>query len=259
MSEERSKESLIERIRKILAKTEDAGCTEAESQKAFALASRLMAEHNLTMDEVERKEGGEQSWLEDDACTVSKWTLEDNLAWGIVHQHFFIEGYFTHQYVDGNVKKVLMFFGRPDNVQTAKWTFNALLEAFDRLFGEYRKRTGAPASDRRIFISGVASGFSSKMTDEKRAMEVERDLLQGKTSGSTALALAGIREQTLMAYKEHNPGCFKKNGEKRTARGNYANLTGSASAFEAGQRAGRSLNLNRSIGGGSQSKGITNS
>jgi hypothetical protein len=156
---------------------------------------------------------------------------------------------------------VLRFFGRPDNVQSAKWMFNALVDAFDRLFNEYRKCTGAPASERRIFISGVASGFSQKLRDEERAVEVERDLMRGKTSGSTALALTGIREQTLMAYKDAHPGVFKKDGTKRTARGNYASVTGSASSFEAGQAAGRSLNLNRSIGsgGGSQRRGLTGS
>jgi hypothetical protein len=48
---------IVERIRKILAKTEEAGCTQAESEAAMAMASRLMAEHNLSMSEVTK--GGE--------------------------------------------------------------------------------------------------------------------------------------------------------------------------------------------------------
>ena len=204
-----------------------------------------MAEHNLCMDEVEKKEGGEQSWLDEDAYETGKWTLEDNLAWGIVHRHFFVEAYFGHKHVEKKEGKhrqvkVLRFFGRPDNVQTAKWTFNALIDAFDRLFSEYRKRTGAPASDRRIFITGVASGFTPKMNDERRAMEVERDLVQGKTSGSTALALAGIGEQTIMAYKEASPRVLQQGGqqERQLWRRQLRTVTGDPSAFEAGQRAG---------------------
>lgn len=258
MSEERNKESLIERVRKILLKTEQAGCTADESEAAFALASRIMAEHNLSMDEVEKREGGEQSWIDDDVMDTGRWSLEDNLAYGIVHRHFFVEGYFSARFVNGKHRKLLRFFGRPDNVATAKWTFNALLDAFDRLFNEYRARTGAPATDRRIFISGVASGFSQKIEDERKAMEVERDLMQGKASGSTALALTGIREQTQLAYKEHHAFAFKKDGTKKSGTTRFASVTGSASAFEAGQRAGQSLNLNRAIGG-SQRKGLTGS
>ena len=93
------------------------------------------------------------------------------------------------------------------------------------------------------------------MEDERRAMEAERDLVQGKTSGSTALALAGIGEQTIMAYKEHHPECFtKKAARSSSGGGNYASVTGDPSAFEAGQQAGRSLNLNRAIGGSSTRK-----
>lgn len=266
MSEERSKESIIERVRKILLKTEQAGCSADESEKAFAIASRLMAEHNLSMDEVEKREGGEQSWLEDDAYETGRWTLEDNLAYGIVHRYFFVEAYFGYKHIEdkkGNYRqvKILRFFGRPDNVETAKWTFNALLGTFDRLFRGYRDRTGALASDRRIFVSGVANGFTQKMHDERRAMEVEGDLVQNKTSGSTALALTGIREQTIMAYKEAHAGHFKKDGSKRGSSIRFSTVSGSASAFEAGQHAGLSLNLNRSIGSGGRSprRGLTGS
>jgi hypothetical protein len=252
-------QKIIERVRKILAKTENAGCTPEESEKAFGLASRIMAEHNLDMSEVEQKGDGEQSWLDEEAYVTGKWTLEGNLAYGIVCRHFFVEGYFTYRWVNSKQKKVLMFFGRPDNAATAKWAFNALIEAFDRLFGEYRPRTGAPASDRRIFISGVASGFSQKIEDERKAMDVERDLVQGRTSGSTALALTGIREQTATAFKEAHAHFYKKDGTvKRSGSSRFTDVTGSASAFAAGQQAGRSLNLNRAIGG-SQRRGLAGS
>ena len=55
-----------------------------------------------------------------------------------------------------------------------------------------------------------------------------------------------------MAYKEAHAG----NSRRTAASGEQAAsasraVTGSTSAFEAGQRAGRSLNLNRAIGGSS--------
>ena len=76
MSEEQAKSALIEKVRKILAKTEDSGCSAAESERAFAIASRIMAEHNLDMSEVEQKEDGSQSWTEDDVFETGRWTVE---------------------------------------------------------------------------------------------------------------------------------------------------------------------------------------
>ena len=145
MSEENAKSNVIERVRKILAKTEDSGCSPAEAERAFAIASRIMAEHNLDMSEVEQKEDGSQSWTEDDVFETGRWTLEDNLAYGIVQRHFFVEGFFGCSHAGGTRRKVLRFFGQPQNVEAAKWAFNSLHEAFDRLFGEYRRKTGAPA------------------------------------------------------------------------------------------------------------------
>ncbi|MGO9180794.1 MAG: DUF2786 domain-containing protein [Candidatus Limnocylindrales bacterium] len=48
---ERPNEGRVAKIRKILTKTEDAGCTQEEAEAAFALATRLMAEHNLEMSD----------------------------------------------------------------------------------------------------------------------------------------------------------------------------------------------------------------
>jgi len=248
------KNDVIERVRKILAKTENAGCTQAEAELAFQTASRIMAEHNLDMAEVEQKDEGSVSWVEEDAFETGRYTLEDNLAYGIVHRHFFVEAFFSFKWVNGKARKVLRFFGQPHNVETAKWAFNALLDAFDRLFREYRKTSGCPATDRRLFISGVANGFSEKMNDERRAMATERDLLQGKVSGSTALAVLDIAKQTNVAFQEAHKSFFKKDGSTKGRASSFAAVTGSRSSFEAGQAAGRNLNLNRAIGGSQQRK-----
>jgi Protein of unknown function (DUF2786) len=255
LSEEQAKNDVIERVRKILSKTEKSGCTPEEAQLAFQKASRILAEHNLEMADIEQKEAGSESWTEDDVYESGKWTLEDNLAYGIVRRHFFVEGFFMGKWANGKHRKVLRFFGRPHNVETGKWAFNALHDAFDRLFGEFRKRTGAPATDRRIFISGVASGFAEKMNEERLAMQIERDLVGGKSSGSTALAVVSLEEQTTLAYRAAHSSFFKKDGKAKGRASSFDGLTGSNSALAAGYQAGRQLSLNRSLGG-SQRKGI---
>jgi hypothetical protein len=250
---ERPKADVIERVRKILAKTEQAGCTPEEAEAAFQMASRIMAEHNLDMAEIESKEGGEPSWLEEEIQQTGRWSLEQNLAYSIAKQFFFVEGFFTYRVVraaDAHAVryKVLRFFGTPENLAAARWVYTALLEAFDRLFHEYRQRTGALASDRRLFIAGVADGFEAKLTDERKAVEIERDLLQGRRRGGTEIMLRSIMDQTTEAYRKAHPPAKKKARDIR-----FTKVTGDQSALEAGYHAGRNLNLNRAIG---QSNGI---
>jgi hypothetical protein len=259
---ERPKDDIIERIRKLLTKTEANGCSKDEAESAFKVASRLMAEHNLDMAEIEEKDGpSSESFIEADAADTGKWTLEMNLAYGIVSEFFFVQGYFDRRtvkvgpvtYYNGEPtketkeRKVLIFFGTRTNVDAARFTYTALLQAFDRLFVEYRARSGCPIGDRRLFITGVAHGFSQKMRDERRAMEIERDITRGKSSGSTALVLASIAERTKLAYREAHPG--HKKGNVR-----FGETTGSQSSLEAGIAAGKALNLNRAIGGSSQGR-----
>ena len=110
---ERPKEDVIERVRKLLSKTEAKGCTQSEAEAAFQAASRIMAEHNLDMAEVEdRGNPAAVSWIESDAHETGRWTLESNLAYGIVHQFFFVEGFFVGKWVNSKHRKVLRFFGQ---------------------------------------------------------------------------------------------------------------------------------------------------
>lgn len=244
MSDPRPKVDLIEKLKKILKKTEDAGCTPEEAENAFKLASRLMAEHNLEMADLAGGDGTDDlSWLEDDVAEFGRWDLPRSLAWGICHEFFFVEGYQTRV---GN-RKGLRFFGTAANVEAAKFTFAALLDAFERLFAEYRAASGCPTSERRLFTTGVAKGFKEKMKEEREAMEIERDIVAGKAGGSTALVLVSVAERTKSAYKEAHP-------KHKYGRASFADAKGSASSLDAGYRAGRNLSLRRPVG--SSQKGL---
>ena len=246
MNTERPNDALIAKIRKILEKTESAGCTEAEAASAFALASRLMAEHNLDMADIAVKDGEPAvEWAEDAVFETGQWKQEYNITWNIVHEHFFVEGWFAQR----NGKKVLMLFGKKENLEAARFVFQGLIAAYPALWTTYRFTNNAPASDRRVFIVGVAEGFKSKLADERRAMEVERDLLKGRTGG-TALALVSVKQETNAQYAIAHP----RNAKRGYGKGHYASLKGSQSTLEAGIAAGRRLDLNRSIGGAGQKR-----
>jgi hypothetical protein len=239
--ESRPDSTVIERVRKILKRTEQAGCTQAESEQAFQVASRLMAEHNLDMATIDVADSGPESqWEESEVAESQRWTLEDNLACGIVKNYFFVEPYLKQ--VGKGGPKTLIFFGRAENIQAATFVFDALHRAFDRLFMHYRIVNDRPASERRMFIAGVCAGFTRKLKDERAALEIERDCIHGTDNG-TAIMLASVSELTKQKFDDAH-GALLKSAKKR-----FAPLAGDRSALEAGIEAGRKLNLSRKIGG----------
>ncbi len=250
MSEnQRPSDEIIAKIRKILTKTEEASCTKEEAASAFAMATKLMAQYNLEMSDLEVK--GDETvtleWQDDEVIAMARWRYEDQLAYSVVVEFCFVEGFFLRQSCSN--KKSLNFFGTKANVESAKFMFTALLAAYDRLWATHRLQTDCPAHERRIYVAGVATGFQLRLRGERKAMEAERDIIKGKTSGSTALALISVKQQTATAYLDKHPEFKKKNGEKKTGRSTtFAPLTGDHDTFAAGLRDGKNLSLHRSVG-----------
>src|SRR3954466_8588927 len=115
---------IVDRIRKLLSKTNEAGCTQAEAETAFAMASRLLAEHNLSMDDVSNVEIEREEYIEDIGSIAGRWTRELGLLYRVVSKYFFVEGFLSTKIIKGKPTRVLMFFGTPTNVETAKFIFN---------------------------------------------------------------------------------------------------------------------------------------
>lgn len=232
---EKPKADIIDVIRKILSKTEANGCTPAEAEFAFAMAARKLAEHNLTMEDVATPEGGEESWIEEELIETGRWSLEDNLCYGILKKFYFCEGFFNRR----NGKKVFLLFGKPENVAIGRHVWGALHASFDRCWTMYRYLNKRPASEKRLFVSGMAKGFSQKLRGEREVQVIERDLMSDKGTG-TALALVNINDKILAAYKASHP-------EHKASKGRMAQVVGDRSTLAAGYGAWRSLNLNRAL------------
>lgn len=50
-----NRNKMIDKVRALLAKTIDNGCTEAEAMSAFEIASRMMDEYEITQDDLKLK------------------------------------------------------------------------------------------------------------------------------------------------------------------------------------------------------------
>ena len=94
---ERPQAMIVELIQKILSKTTESGCTEAEASEAFAKAQAMLLKHNLSMDDVRCKDSkdGEEQFADEGVFQTGRWTYEQNLAYHVIKNHCFIEGYFA--------------------------------------------------------------------------------------------------------------------------------------------------------------------
>lgn len=234
-----NRDALIERIRKILVRTEEAGCTEAEAAAAMAKVQQLLLEHHISMAEIEAA-GSEPDVYELDQNSASyAWDYRHDFASLILTKHYMVKCLLSNSKASGKLRRKLMIFGDRSSIDTARFVFSALVGSFDRLWREYRmKDPYVCASEKRAFCAGVMKGYSDKLTLERKAFEVE----QSMKSPGTELVLASAETRLANKFNEHP--MVRGSGSRGI------NLGGGGDALAAGYQAGKELNINRSIGGG---------
>jgi hypothetical protein len=239
-------QGLIDKIRKILLKTEEAGCTRSEAEAAFAMAQRLLLENNLSMDDISAKEAQSTTeWVEEEADNSGRWTNEMNLTYHLVQDHCMVRGLLMRKKANGKSTVSLYLFGTKENVAVARQMFKSLLSACDRLWIDYRVKRQTPASDRRAYYVGVIKGFSDKLTEERKVVEMEQDVLRSRSSGYTEIVLQSVQQKTMEKFTE-------KHGKLGSSKSNFAPVGGSRSAVQDGYQAGRNLSLSQPIAGPSR-------
>lgn len=165
MTDDGGRTKLLAKLQAILAKTTGAGATEAEAEAAVKLAQRLMAEHNVSLAEVEGFEAAQEDWetldLEGDPGTA-----EAPYVMNLVQRFFFV------RWVRTRVgRKVVRWrlFGTRENVQTAAWVAGFLRATFVDLWRARRMRDGcrhAP-SEARSYYYGLYCGLRAKLEAER--------------------------------------------------------------------------------------------
>ena len=175
MKDQESRSRIIELVKKLLAMTEDAGCTEAEAL-AFALrAQRLIAEYGISEAEL-RERGGEEN-IE----TVS--TDPVYRQWGmfladVVARNFRCRSYVIREerqrkqrsHRRGNGVNRIAFYGYAADATAASITFGYLYRAGHDLAVDRRTGRKLKGDEYKSFTFGFVEGVSSEL--EKQSMEL---------------------------------------------------------------------------------------
>ena len=223
--------SIIEKIKALLAKTTANGATEAEMLSALDKASAMMDAYDITDADVQVAKDEPVTQHADPPDLkdphLIKWRLSDGVA------QFCGVQIFRSRHETG-----LRCIGMPSDVQFAMWLLDSLP---DFVFAElYAHLIGclAPQSERRVIIRSFTAACCARINDRLLAL-VERSKA-ARTSNGRELVV--VKDAAIKAFK-------KEQGIRLHTCSGYSPSTVDAAAQAAGRAAGDRASFGRPMSG----------
>jgi len=226
MSDERS--SLIEKIKALLAKTIDAGCTEAEAEIALAKASAMMEVYQISPADLELTKQ-EKAVLA--AIPIGKNHIASMLSLAVAG--------FTHTEAWQGDKEI-KFCGLPVDVDFATFLLRSLRSFTEREMVDYLARTPHERRQTRALINGFSIGCCRRIS--ARLADLTERAKSPAGVPSTGNALAVVQNAAIDAYKAEH-GIHLRSRRASSVVSNH-------DAHGAGRAAGDRASFGRPIGHG---------
>lgn len=229
------RESLLNRIRKLLNMTLAKGATEAEAEVALTMAQRLMDEHNIKA--VDLPDGEAENF-----ATATAWEGKQEIrhyseALPVVEEMFVVKAVMQETRVyDIKTKVKILIFGDSVNTENAIWAINFLGPLYRQLWTAYRLRTGADSRENTSYYRGLTCGLVGKLRADRESQDPESTSEETESTSERALACLSTRLER--AYKAEFPNMGKARGPR---------FPHSYSAFSDGIDDGRNINLARPL------------
>lgn len=219
-----NRENIFNKVRALLAKTTDNGCTEAEAMMALEMAEKLMERHEINEDDLR---------LDDEKAIIQFSDMKDpqNIRWKI--------GYwiakFTETYTYGH-KKSVKFAGLKSDVDFAIWLSETLTTFVQAQLKSYMWANGYQSfqgAKRNRIINSFIIGCCSRINVKLKQIIDNRKIIVN----SNALVLA---KQALIneAIKDIKIGKSDNRGRKNKI---YYDI------YAAGQKAGDNASFERPV------------
>jgi hypothetical protein len=230
-----SKESIINRINALLAKTTEAGCTEAEAALAFQKAQQLMMQNAIEQGEL---------GLRAEKCELVTVKRRDKLDLLLNSLAAFCG---CRTYISKSQGSAY-FFGLPSDLQIVQYMYSYLSQVLEQEAAQYRK-TGAYAELRNSGLSGIAIGHTFRLGLAARLGERLRDMTRAQeaqerqeTGNATGTALVIVKNQVVnQQYTTYQTQAGRRFVKSSMSRRNFS----SHDAYHAGRAAGDGVALNR--------------
>lgn len=250
----------MEKIRNLINLKDNEGATAAEAANAAEKLNNLLLKHNLTMMQAEdyksRKEGKEakKNQPEDRRVDLDKRQGRHDADWLI--KLFNTLAYFNmcmlvrhrthrHQYDQG----MISIIGAQHNIEIVIYFVDQLVpkieQGYKQTWNKYKDLTHEKRNTfRRGFLTGCVEGISTKLSEMERYRkhQAEQEKFRGIQGENTQMGLMVINNRALI-----KDFIDQKFGNLRTSQG--GELRKSALSRELGRKHGRSMDINKGVGG----------
>ena len=236
-----NKEQILDKIKKLLALANSSN--EHEAKAASARAQALLTKYNLTMEDAESVDHK----YSQEFCSTGRQRMKPQWKYvqSLLREFFFIEIVQTRRrmrvpnedlFKPIKIEICYLMFGKPHNIEVAKYVRDFLMRAFEDSFKTYREQTGAPAKARGSYYNGLFQGLYEQLMDARTGVEQETGLvvvpdadLNDFVKDSFEKALTTSRNRTEIRDKK---------------------------AAMAGYEQGKNMNIARGLGGGEDKREI---
>lgn len=174
-----NREDILNKVRALLSKTVENGCTEAEAMLALEMAGRMMDAHEITEDEIKA--------IEDEGAIIDAMFCERDphaISWKLTYWI----GKFTETYGYGS-KYRIKFAGLRGDVDFAIWLTQYLTKFVQTELKAFMWKNGyqkLPAAPKRKVINGFVVGCCGRINTTLKQMIDKRT----NVVNSTALVVA---------------------------------------------------------------------
>lgn len=223
--------SIIDKIKALLAKTTANGATEAEMMSVLDKASAMMDAYDITDADVQVAKD-EAAMLHADPPDLKD---PHKIKWRLSHA---VGEFCNVQIYRSRHETGLKCIGMPSDVQFAMWLLDALADfVFEELYAHLIGCL-APQNERRIIIRSFTVACCERITDRLLAL-VERSKA-ARTSNGRELVL--VKDAAIKAF-------MKDNDIRLHMCSGYSPSTFDAAAHAAGQAAGNRATFGRPVTG----------
>ncbi len=236
------KETVMRRVRALLSKTIENGCTESEAFAALAKAQEMMAEHGLTLSDVDA-----EKFISKVAASVNATGIDwkRDLAMGVAT----LTG--TYCYIDTGTKKII-FAGRESGALFADWLVQVLSSFVNRAALNYV--AAQPLAARQSYRATASNDLFGRSTSVVRQdVRMRGAAIHSFGVGCVDRINARLQElctrETLEAHKAAKRK-LECDGMSFGRAKSTTRAIGDAAAMRAGMQAGDAATFNRPVNQG---------
>jgi hypothetical protein len=232
------RDSLIHKIRALMAKTVDAGCTEEEAMSALSLAQSMIDAYEVSDEELKLTKE-QKAHLKADPETADPHRIKYLLASGIA-EFTGCKCFYSPR------SKKLQFLGLPGDVELSFFLLSSLQGFVQAELVKYMISVVERGTARRKYTNGFVQGCTNRISSRLFALaKTSQAELRKASDNRFALVVAkSAAIQEWMAEKWPKT----KAGKPWAGRASSYSRTGYDSARRAGEKAGERASFSRSVG-----------